>query len=72
MSERTEFVPNDRAIWQASDEAGIYQCPYCLSPIFSQYTGTEKPTAVCHGPLKGHTLTWAQSGDVEGAKAVES
>lgn len=57
---RTEFVPNDRVSWQASDRMKIYQCPICLQSIFSQYEGEDVPWITCHGLVAGHSLRWPE------------
>jgi len=57
-----EIVPGGRVIWQ-SDHAKIYQCPFCLRPVFSQYEGDELPTIVCDRGIPGeHRLRWEREG----------
>lgn len=54
----SEFVPNDRAIWQP-DRANTYQCSVCKRPIFSQFEGEALPMVDCQP--NGHLLTWSAS-----------
>lgn len=54
----SEFVPNDRAIWQP-DRAKTYQCSVCKRPIFSQFEGEALPMVDCQP--NGHLLTWSAS-----------
>lgn len=53
---REEFVPNGRAIWQASDHMKIYLCSYCRMHVFTQYEGDALPTIRCDPD--GHRLKW--------------
>ena len=56
----TETIQKGVVAW-TSETAHVYQCPVCLSPVFTHYEGDVSPERVeCLGlPWSGsHVVTW--------------
>lgn len=59
-TQREEFVPDGRAIWQ-SETASSYRCPTCGQLVRTQYDGDALPRIECHGFMAGHTVRWGDA-----------